>query len=333
MSFLTKYGSFWGFLPLTVGRYFYVSPSASYEIEGKTYSASNDNDGLAPDRAFRTVQYAVDPDRSDPAVEGDVIVLLPGAHTSATTVTIATTGLTITGIPGSRQHFNSRMPASGKRAKSRITNTGTAGIIFTVSATDAEICNLHLAPTAAGGRGISLAPLSGAANRAYIHDVTVAMVGTASATTYGITVPAGVTNDLLEDVLISHCYFQSGLDTSSGANGSAVNALGTTSGMTIEQSTFELKGTAAWANAILLSQAGSKGIVVRDCDTINPTNTTTVITTFLNATGQTIDGSTQIHRCYIAAGTDTATATAIVDVVLTETYLASSGGGALANNN
>ena len=332
MSLITKYGSFWGFLPLTHGRYFWVAPAASYTVEGNTYEASDNNDGLSPERALRTIAYAVS---LTTANVGDVIVLLPGLHTSAAVVTVNKAGITITGIPGGRPHANLRMPASGKRQKSRVTNTGTAGIIFNVTATDVEIAHLHLAPTAAGGRGISLDPTvqaTGGAHRAYIHDVMVAMVGTASVTTYGITVPAVVTADVLEDVLISHCYFQSGLDTSSGANGSAVNALGTVHGMTIENSTFELKGTAAWATAILASNAGSLGIVVRECDAINPTSSTTVITTFLNTTGQTIDGSAQMHRCYIPAGTDGVTSTAGADCVLAENYLASGAGGALIAN-
>ena len=44
MSFINKYGSYWGFIPQTSGQIFWVAPSASYTIEGRTYSASNDND-------------------------------------------------------------------------------------------------------------------------------------------------------------------------------------------------------------------------------------------------------------------------------------------------
>ena len=329
MAFLTKYGSFWGMLPQTTGRYFWVSPSANYTVEGVSREASDNNDGLSPERALRTVNAAI---TLASASVGDIIVLLPGSHSVSSTVNINKAGLTLIGIPGAMHGRNFRRAGGSKRLRTQITSTETAGIIFTVNAADTEIAFIHFAPPAAGGRGVSLSPLSGLANRTYIHDCTFAMVATASVTTYGVTVPAGVTADLLEDTLISNCYFLSGAEAASGANGSAVNTLGTTSSFTIEQSTFELKGTAAWATAILASQAGGKGLVVRDCDFINPTSATTVITTAINTTGQTIDGSTQVHRCYIPAGTDGVTASAMVDIVLTETYIANSSGGTLVTN-
>jgi hypothetical protein len=222
----------------------------------------------------------------------------------------------------------------GKTLRTTITSTQTAGIIFTVAAVDTEIAFIEFLPPAAGGRGISLAPLSGAANRTYIHDCTFKLQATASTTSFGITVPANVTADLLEDTLVANCYFLSGTQTTSGANGPAVNILGTASCFTIEECTFELKGTAAWATGILSSNAGTLGLVVRDNDVFNPTQVTTVMTTFLNTTGQTVDGSTLALRNYVPAGTDFATATAIADIQVTENYLASiTSTGALTNNN
>ncbi len=327
MALVTKYGSFWGMLPQTTGRYFWVSPTDNYVIEGQTLSASDNNDGLSPERALRTVAAAV---TAATANVGDVIVLLPGSHTSATTVTISKAGLTIVGIPGSTPVAGIRGNAGGKRLKSQITCTATAGIIFTVSAVDTEIAYIQFNPAAAGGRGISLSPLSGAANRTYIHDCSFALTATASTTTFGITVPAGVTADLLEDVLVQRCYFLSGLAATTGANGPGVNILGTAHGFTIEQSTFQLKGTAAWAAAILSSQAGTLGTLIRDCDFQNPTSSTTVITAAYLATGQTVDGSTQMYRCYVPAGTDCTTGSASADVSIAECYQSSIAGGTLA---
>lgn len=323
MSFLTKYGSFWGFIPQTSGKYIWVAPAASYTVEGQSHSASDNNDGLSPERALLTADAAVG---KCTANVGDVIVLLPGAHSYTATVTVDIAGITITGIPGAAPTRGSRGPG-GKRKRTTVTNTGTAGIIFTVTADDVEIAHLGLLPTAAGGRGISIA----VGKRLYVHDCTFALVGTASVTTYGITRPDSLTAPV-EDILVSHCYFQSGLAASSGANGSAVNALGTVHGMTIENSTFELKGTAAWADAILTSKSASLGVTVRDCDFLNPTSATTVITTAINATGQTTDASTKVHRCYVDAGTDGVTATAMADVVLTESYTANSSGGTILLN-
>lgn len=331
MALVTKYGSFWGMIPFTTGRYFWVAPSASYTIEGQTCSASDSNDGLAPDRALLTFNAAI---ALATASVGDVIIGLQGAHSVSTPITVSKAGLTFVGIPGNTPRQNNRASSGSKRQKTSITSTQTAGIIFDVNAVDTEIAFFHLLPPAAGGRGISLRPLSGAANRSYIHDNTFAMVATASVTTFGITVAAGVTADLLEDVLVSQNYFLSGLSTSSGANGPGVNLLGTCHGFTIEHNTFQLKGTAAWAVGILSSQAGTLGLLVRDNDVVNPTSATTVMTTFLTTTGQTVDGSTLAYRNYVPAGTDFATASAIADICVAENFLGSvSSTGALANNN
>ena len=326
MALITKYGSFWGMLPQTTGRYFWVAPSAAYTVEGQAFEANDGNAGLSPELALRTVTQAM---ALATASVGDVIVLLPGTHTYTATLTVAKAGLTIVGIPGSTPVPGSRMPSGSKRQRTRITCTATAGIIFTVTAADCEFAYLDLIPVAAGGRGFSLSPLSGAANRTYIHDCSFTMTGTASVTTYGVTVPAGVTADLLEDVLVQRCYFLSGLSTSSGANGPGVNILGTAHGFTVEQSTFQLKGTAAWAAAILGSQAGTLGTLIRECDFLNPTSATTVITTAYLATGQTVDGSSNMYRCYIPAGTDGTTATASADVSAAECYQSSIAGGTL----
>lgn len=327
MALLTKYGSFWGYLPMTSGRIWWVAPAASYVLEGQTLPASNDNDGLSPERAFRTLAYAVLATRSNAAVAGDVIVLLPGLHTNTATVTVTTAGLIITGIPGSIPRPGTRMPGAGKRNISRIGNTTTAGTTIDVAADDVEIAYLHFA-VATQGQGVNN---NIGSDRTLIHDCTFSMQGTASVTTYGIAFGSAVTG-VAEDVEIRHCYFQSGATAVSGANGAGVAGLCTVIGLTIENSTFELKGTAAWANAITMASAGGLGVAIRDCDFINPTSATTVITTAINTTGQTIDGSTQVHRCYVGAGTDGATASAMVDIVLTECYTANSSGGTIILN-
>ena len=319
MSLITKYGSFWGMIPQTTGRYFFVAPSASYTVEGVAYDASNDNDGLSPERAKRTVAGAIS---AASASVGDVIVLLPGSHSVSATITISKAGLTIVGIPGSTPSSNMRHGSGGKRLRTQITSTETAGIIFTVSAPDTEIAYIHFAPPAAGGQGISLTPTVNVANRPYIHDCTFALIATASVTTYGINVPAGVTADVLESALISRCYFVSGLVASSGANGPAVNVLGTAHNLTIENSSFELRGTAAWADVILSSNPGTLGLKVADCDFNTPTLTTTVMTDVIDITGQTVDGSLQCYRCYFPEGSDAFQITATPDGIAAECYTA-----------
>ena len=325
MAWLNKYGGFWGQVPVTTGRVFWVAASDAYVVEGTTYPASNDNDGLSPERAVRTLARA---HALATASVGDVIVLLPGSHTSATSpgLTVTKAGLTIVGIPGASRSMNTRRAGGGKRLRSQLTNTATAGICITVSAPDTEIDFIHFAPTAAGGQGISLTPTLATANRAFVHDCTFALQATASVTTYGINVPAGVTADILDEALISGCYFVSGLDSSSGANGPAINVLGTARGMTIENSTFELKGTAAWAAAIAIAPAAGAastlGTLIRDNDFVNPTSTTTVITTAVSSGTITTQSAIIMYRNYVDAGTDGATAAANNVISLAENYLA-----------
>jgi hypothetical protein len=317
MSYITKYGSFWGMLPQTSGRIFWVAPGASYTVEGATYTATNDNDGLSPERAFRTVDYAVG---QTTASVGDIIVLLPGSHSVSATITVDVAGITIVGIPGSNHLGASNRSSSGSSAnRSQITSTETAGMIFTVTAVDIEIAHLHLAPITAGS-GISV---SSAAHRAYIHDNTFDLGATANTATMGVTMPVGVTAPNL-GTLVRNCYF-----LAQGAVGPAVRAAQSTYGLKIENSTFELRGvTGAWAKAIQ-STLVCLGTHIRDCDFMCPTLTTTVITNAIDTSGSTADGSCTVFRCYFSEGIDAIVATATGDVSLAESYMAGATGGVL----
>lgn len=329
MSFITKYGSFWGMLPFTTGRYFWVAPSDSYVVEGQSYEASDSNDGLSPERAKRTFNSAI---TAATASVGDVIVGLPGSHSVSSTIAVNKAGLTIVGIPGSLPSPGLRHGTGSKRLKTRITSTATAGVIFTVTAADVEIAYFDLAPPAAGGQAIQLSPLSGAANRAYIHDNTISMIATASVTTFGVNIPVSTGSAGIEDVLISRCWFISGAAGASGANGPAINVLATAHGVVIEQSTFELKGTAAWADAILASQTVSTGFLIRDIDFQTPTKTTTVMTDAIDMTGVTTDGAAHVLRCYFPEGTDAFEASGTLDIMCAENYLSTSTAGAITGS-
>ena len=322
MGFITRYGSFWGMIPQTSGRVIWVAPADSYTVEGRTYSASDNNDGLSPERAVRTIDYSIG---LTSANVGDVIVLLPGSHTqSSGTVTVDVAGITITGIPQSAMALGVRGNSGSKRNATRLANTATAGIIFTVTAADVELAWLDFSPAAAGGRGISA---SGAADRLYVHDCTFQFAAAVSVTTYGIIHDVG-DGSPQEDVLIRNCTFVNGAGTT-GANGQGVAAAGTAYNWTIEFCSFEHKGTGAWAAAILSSNASSAGLFVRDCDFMTSSNGTSVITSCINTTAQTIDGSTQVLRCY-APGVELVTGTASLDIILAESYTQSAAGGALA---
>jgi hypothetical protein len=109
-----------------------------------------------------------------------------------------------------------------------------------------------------------------------------------------------------------------------------VNVLTTAHNFTVEQSTFALKGTAAWAGAILSSNVGSLGFTVRDCDFTAPTSSTTVITNVIDTTGQTVDGSTTVLRCYFTTGsTKQLKGSATPDIASSENYVADATSGLL----
>lgn len=324
MGYITKYGSFWGMLPQTSGRLFWVAPAASYTVEGRTYTASDDNDGLSPERAFLTTDYAIG---QTTASVGDVIVLLPGSHTGTATITVDVAGITITGIPGSTPLPGARSNGGGPLNRSSITNTGTAGRIFSVTADDVEIAYLDLQPTVAGGVGVYI---SMAADRTYVHDCSIIMDGTAAVTTYGIWYYDDVTG-VNQRGRIRNCYFQSGTATTSGANGPAIIAGGSVRGLVIEQCTFELMGTAAWADAIL-STGITNELTIRDCDFIQPTNATTVMTDAIDVTLATTGGGCKVFRCYFTEGTDAFQSTATDDCIAAECYMSGTTGGVLASN-
>jgi hypothetical protein len=316
MGYITKYGSLWGQIPVTTGSVFWVAPSAAYTLEGRSYSASDDNDGLSPERAFRTADYAVG---KCTANVNDVIVMLPGAHSGNATVTADIAGITITGIPGQGVRDGLRTSGGSVKNRTSITTTETAGMIFTVTAVDVEISWLHLIPITAGS-GVSI---STAAHRSFVHNCTFAMGSTANTATMGVTLPVGTGATGNIGTTIRNCYFNA-----DGAVGPGVRAAQTTAGLKIESSTFELTGIAAWAKAIQTTLL-SNGTIVRDCDFLHPTLTTTVITAGIDTTGATADGSTQVYRCYFAEGIDAIVSSATSDVSLAESYMAGATGGVL----
>lgn len=320
MGYLTKFGTFWGQIPQTTGRLFWVSPSASYTVEGRAYSASDDNDGLSPERAFRTIDYAVG---KCTANVGDVIVLLNGAHTTTGTITVDVAGITITGMPGGPRHIADKMAAGGSRMRTSVTQATATTDVFTVTATDVEIAYLHVIPVA-GAAGISA---SNAADRLYVHDCTFNMITAANTATFGIHFPLGTgTTTANDDSVIRNCYWYV-----SDNQGPAIRAAGTMIGCSIESSTFYLGGTTAWDDVIEITLAGSLGNHIRDCDFITQ-GSGTVMTDCIDVTGSTTDGGTQAYRCYFPAGSDGFEASATAYVYAAECYLATTTGGALTGS-
>src|SRR3990167_6106419 len=143
MSYLTKAGLLWGQVPHTTGRVYFVSPGDTYTIAGRTYSASNDHDGLSPERALRTVAQAI---TNASASVGDVIVLLEGTHTVTATIAVSKAGLTFVGL--SRDDL-SDPDLFTLRPLTILTSTGTTDELLNITASNATFVNLTIRPTTA----------------------------------------------------------------------------------------------------------------------------------------------------------------------------------------
>ncbi len=316
--FITKYGDISGQLPVVTGRVFWVAPSASYTLNGRSYTASDGNDGADPRRAFLTLDYAVG---KCTASVGDVIVLLPGTHSWAATVAVDVAGITITGLSSNTPgQYSGRGNRGTFKNRASITTSASAHVL-TVTAADVELAWLHIIP-AAGYAGI--AP-SAAADRLYVHDCTFSMITATNTATMGISVWYTGTAASVDDVIIRNCFF-----LCSDANGPAIRQGGTTVDMLIEACTFRLVGDTAWDDAIEMVGA-SLGTVIQDCDFIQRASGT-VITDCIDNASATVNGSTTVLRCYFAVGANALTNAAEADNQCAENYgmqAAASVGGTL----
>lgn len=317
MGYITKYGTVWGAIPQTSGRVFWVAPSASYTVEGRTYSASDQNDGLSPERALLTLAQAM---LSVTANVGDVIVLLPGTHTMAATVAVNIAGITITGIPQNMSTYAPRMASGGAAMRTTVTAAASTDAI-NVTAVDVELANLHFVAVSAQNS----VKASNAADRLFIHDCTWDMY-TAADSTATVAINLGAsgtgTTTTIDNVHIRNCYF-----LVSGAKGAAVSASNTAIGTIIENSTFQLglASATAWATAIMLGSSVHQGTVIRDCDVLC-TATGTAVTRFVDANIATTDGSTIMYRCNVPAGCIGLDATATADAIIVDSYTAGTTG-------
>lgn len=307
MSFLTKYGTYQGILPVTMGRIFWVAPAASYTVDGRSHSASDNNDGLSPERALLTLDAAVN---KTTANVGDVIVLLPGAHSWSASVAADVAGITITGIPRGAVHHGSRMPISGTRCVSSITTSATDEII-NVTAADVEICHLHIIPVATS-QGIDF---TSAADRLHIHDCTIAMTSSEDTATVAIECLSAA-----EHVSIDHnfCYVE-------GNQGPFIRSVGGPINSVIENNTVILEGATAWDDVIEIT-TGALGLTIRDNDFYSSTETA-VMTDVIDITGNTSDGEVHLTGNRFPVGSDAVQASATPDFTLNLNYLGTSSGG------
>lgn len=241
MAFITKYGSFWGMIPRTSGRTYWVAPSASYTVEGRAYTASDGNDGLSPELAFLTLDYAIG---KCTANASDVIVLLPGSHSWSASVAADVAGITITGLPGGQGNMI--------RQRTSITTTA-ADEIINVTAADIEIAFLHIIPVTTKA-GIDFTT---AANGLYVHDCSIDLF-TATANTGTKGIAATTLAQAPSRILIERIYAES-----DGAQGHAVD-IGDAFGALVQDCVFRLTA-GTWAAAAKSAGVTSQTSVWRRC--------------------------------------------------------------------
>ena len=270
MSFLTGYGTLWSVIPQTTGRVFWVSPGATYTVGGETYSASNDNDGLSPERALRTIARAITLATAD---ADDVIALLPGAHTVSTaSLALTKARLTITGLPGGK--------GNRLRPRTSITTDITGDQIANITAANIEIAHLRFIPITAA----AALDFSAAADNLYVHDCSFDMATPAASTsTLGLDATGGASNVLIED-----CYFE--VDAAQGA---CIDMTGTLDSV-VNRCWFQ--NSAGTHAASITAGAATDRLLIADC-AWQITNAAAV-TACIDGTGATIASGVLVKGCY-----------------------------------
>ena len=225
MGWLTKWGGMWGMIPQTTGSIYFVAAGATYTVEGRTYSSSDDNDGLSPERAKRTIQAAV-----DLAVGNDVVVCLPGAHTVATTsVAMDTAGVTLMGLP---------VFGSPNLSRTTVTTSITADEIINVTAANCQIAYLRFIPITAA----AAIDVSAAGDNLWVHHCSFDMETPAANTaTIGVS-SVGASADRM---LVEDCFFES-----DGAQGAGIALSGSTN-FSVRRNRFNVDA-GTWAAALTM---------------------------------------------------------------------------------
>lgn len=277
MSYLTSYGTVVGQLPDYPGRTLWVSPGDSYAWGGKTFSASNDNDGLSPERALRRVNRAW-----ALASAGDTIVLLPGTHSAANNAGTATSiaanvasvrmvGLNTGGSPWVRS-TKLTIAANDEAVNVTAANVEIAYITFLgdVLATGSAHVNF-----------------SAAATGFYIHDCTIDVTAqTASTSILGLDAIGAAQGVVIERVT-SFC---------DGAFGAMIDMTATLDSKVVECAHSQSTGTLA---SYLTAGAATDRLHIRKCYVVDGAGT---VTAGIDGTGATIANGVNISDCRFGVG-------------------------------
>jgi hypothetical protein len=298
MGFLTKFGTVWGQIPNTAGRVFWVAPAAGYTVDGRTYRASDQNDGLSPERALLTVDRAWN---LVTANVGDVIVLLPGTHSPSASIAADVAGVTMTGLPG----------GAGNILKQKTTIAAVTGDEnINVTAANIEIAYLNIIPVTA----ISAIDCTSAADNLHIHHCSFDMY-TPAANTGTIAIENLETTAGPDFVHIHDCSF-----VSDGAQGNAI-VTGAFLQTVIEDSWVFLSG-GTWASAVAVG-AASANLMLNNITFHTSGGTYTDVITGTNG----VTGGVLILRCNFPVTSDEVDGFTAGDAELNQSFIATVGAG------
>jgi hypothetical protein len=244
LMYLTKYGTTFGQIPQTFGRVLFVSPADTYIVDGQTYPASDNNTGLSPTNALRTIAQAI---TNAIASAQEVIVLLPGTHTSAAVVNITKAGLTFVGL---NPHFKDSQQYRNNPLSSQVNWTSTlAGAAVALTVADCVFIGINMIPVTA--RSFMTAVTC---PRTVFIDCAVTLSAAASTSTKGIVFSGGSS----ANCSFQNCTFLNTIATS--AQGPAIDVSGCAQ-LVIDACTVLLTGTSsAWAVAIQ-GASGTAGVM------------------------------------------------------------------------
>ena len=287
MALITKYGSIWGMLPNTAGRVFWVAPTSPYLVEGRSYDASDQNDGLSPERALATINRAATVLAT--ANAGDVVVMLPGTHVLTAAITASTAGITFMGLPSG---------AGNKMRQKTVVQATASAACFAITAADIEVAYLHMVPTTAN----SAVTISAAGSRSYLHHCSVDMnTAAVSTSTRGFQATGAASN-----VLVEQCIF-----LNAGAQGPAVVATALLD--SIVQDCDFITQSGVWAAAMLCGAATAR-LNIRRCY-FTSVGTTATMTRGIDGSGSTILPAVTVEDCRFAGGVGTQAGGIIVNAI------------------
>jgi hypothetical protein len=169
MPFVTKYGTYFGQIIQQTGRVHFVAPAASYTVDGRAYSASDDNDGLSPERALLTLSQAL---TNVTASAGEVIYLLEGTHVQTATVRVQKAGIAIIGVQSAGAAVSNAAPALHVLPKSKLSWLTAAAPGLSIEADNVEVGHVTLRPASGFGTVIFR---NASPDALYMHDFVIDM--------------------------------------------------------------------------------------------------------------------------------------------------------------